>query len=171
MRRSWIVLVTAATILSLGMIGVVSIASAAPNTQPDITTAQTFTILAHATNFKPINVDGSDPNGPGDYAVERWILRASGAPAGRLNDQCTINFNQTPSNPTALCLFAFTFTGKGEITGDGSVVFAPAPEGFRPVTFNLPVTGGTGSYQNARGQIHVEFLSVADARFTFHLIP
>jgi hypothetical protein len=51
------------------------------------------------------------------------------------------------------------------------VVFAPAPEGFRPVPFNLPVAGGTGSYQNARGQIHVEFLGVADARFTFHLIP
>jgi hypothetical protein len=170
MRRSWIVLVTAAAILSLGMIGVVSIASAAPSNQPDITTAQTFTVLAHATNFKMINVDGKDI-GPGDYVVERWTLRASGSRVGRLNDQCTINFNQTPSNPTALCFFAFTFTGKGEITGDGSVVFAPAPEGFRPVPFNLPVTGGTGSYQNARGQIHVEFLSVADARFTFHLIP
>ena len=170
MRRSWIVLVAAATILSLGMIGVVSIASATPTNQPDITTAQAFTVLGHATNFKLINVDGKGM-GPGDYAVERWALRRSGARAGRLNDQCTINFNQTPSNPTALCSFAFTFTGKGEITGDGSVVFAPAPEGFRPVPFNLPVAGGTGSYQNARGQIHVEFLGVADARFTFHLIP
>jgi hypothetical protein len=170
MRRSWIVLVTVAAILSLGMIGVVSIASATPTNQHDITTAQTFTVFGHATNFKMINVDGKGM-GPGDYAVERWALRRSGAPAGRLNDQCTINFNQTPSNPTALCSFAFTFTGKGEITGDGSVVFAPAPEGFRPVPFNLPVAGGTGSYQNARGQIHVEFLGVADARFTFRLIP
>ena len=51
------------------------------------------------------------------------------------------------------------------------MVFDPAPEGFRPVPFTLPVTGGTGSYQNARGQIHVKFLGVADARFTFHLIP
>jgi len=170
MRRSWIVLVTTAAILSLSTIAVVSIASAMPRNQPDITTAQTFTVLAHATNFKMINVDGKDI-GPGDYAVERWTLRRSGSPAGRLNDQCTINFNQTPSNPTALCSFAFTFTGKGEITGDGSVVFAPAPEGFRPVPFNLPVAGGAGTYQNARGQIHVEFLGVADARFTFHLIP
>ena len=170
MRRSWTVFVTAATILSLGTIGVVSIASAAPRNQPDITTAQTFTVLAHATNFKMINVDGKDI-GPGDYAVERWALRASGSRVGRLNDQCTINFNQSPSNPTALCSFAFTFTGRGEITGDGAVVFAPAPEGFRPVSFNLPVTGGTGIYQNARGQIHVEFLGVADARFTFHLLP
>jgi hypothetical protein len=170
MRRSWIILVTVAAILSLGMIGVVSIASAAPRNQPDITTTQTLTVLAHATNFKQINVDGKGI-GPGDYAVERWALRRSGSPAGRLNDQCTINFNQTPSNPTALCSFAFTFAGKGEITGDGSVVFAPAPEGFRPVPFNLPVAGGAGTYQNARGQIHVEFLGVADARFTFHLIP
>jgi hypothetical protein len=50
---------------------VLSIASATPTNRPDITTAQTFTVLGHATNFKPINVDGSDPNGPGDYAVER----------------------------------------------------------------------------------------------------
>jgi hypothetical protein len=170
MRRSLVVL-AAAAILSLGMIAVVSIASATPSNQPDITTAQTFTVLAHATNFKMINVDGRDPNSPGDYAVERWALRRGGAAAGRLNDQCTVNFSQGPSNPTALCFFAFTFTGKGEITGDGSVVFAPAPEGFRPVPFNLPVTGGTGIYQNARGQIHVEFLGLADAQFTFHLIP
>lgn len=49
------------------------------------------------------------------------------------------------------------------------VVFDPAPEGVRPVPFNLPVTGGTGSYQNADGQIHVEFLGVADARLALHL--
>jgi hypothetical protein len=172
MRRSWTVLVTAAVavIVSLAPMRAVPIASATPNNQPDITTAQAFTVLADATNFQMINVDGKDI-GPGDYLVERWALLRNGTPVGRLNDQCTINFNQTPSNPTALCLFAFTFSGEGEIVGDGSVVFAPAPEGFRPVPFDLPVTGGTGTYQNARGQIHVEFLDVANARFTFHLIP
>jgi hypothetical protein len=170
MRRSWTVVVTAAVIVSLATVAVVPIASATPANQPDITTAQTFTVLADATNFQLINVDGKDI-GPGDYMVERWALRRSGAPVGRLNDQCTINFDQTPSNPTALCFFAFTFSGQGEIVGDGSVVFAPAPEGFRPVPFDLPVTGGTGSYQNTRGQIHVEFLDAANASFTFHLIP
>jgi hypothetical protein len=170
MRRYLTVLVTAAVTLSLATIGVVSIASAAPNNQLDSTMAQTLTVLAHATDFEMVNVNGKEI-GPGDYLVERWTLRRSGAPVGRLNDQCTINFDQTPSNPTALCLFAFTFGGEGEITGDGSVVFAPAPEGFRPVPFDLPVTGGTGSYQSARGQIHVEFLDAADASFTFRLIP
>jgi hypothetical protein len=131
MRRYLTVLVTAAVTLSLATIGVMSIASAAPNNQLDSTTAQTLTVLAHATDFEMINVNGKEI-GPGDYLVERWALRRSGAPVGRLNDQCTINFDQTPSNPTALCLFAFTFGGEGEITGDGSVVFAPAPEGFRP---------------------------------------
>jgi hypothetical protein len=170
MRRSWTVLAVAAAV-SLAAFGVTSIASAAPAaSQPDITTARTFTVLAHGTNFKMINVGGKGI-GPGDYAVERWALRRGGAPAGRLNDQCTINFGQAPSHPTALCSFAFTLTGKGEITADGSVVFAPAPEGFRPVPFDLPVTGGTGRYQNARGQIHVKFLGVADASFTLHLIP
>ena len=86
--------------------------------------------------------------------------------AGHLNDQCTISFNQAPSRPTALCWFAFTVTGQSEITADGSVVFAPAPEGFRPA----PSTGRTGSFQNARGQIRVTLLGVAGARLTFHLI-
>jgi hypothetical protein len=170
MRRSWTVLVITAVILSLATVAVVPIASAIPATQPDIATAPTFTVLANATNFQMINVDGHDI-GPGDYMVERWALRRAGAPVGRLNDQCTINFNQTPSNPTALCVFAFTFSREGEIVGDGSVVFAPAPEGFRPTPFDLPVTGGTGSYQNVRGQIHVEFLDAASASFTFDLIP
>jgi hypothetical protein len=91
--------------------------------------------------------------------------------AGRLNDQCTVNFGQAPSHPTALCWFAFTVTGQDEITADGPVVFAPAPEGFRSAPFTVPVTGWMGSYQYARGQICVKFLGVADARFTFHLIP
>ena len=165
------VLVPAAAILVLATIGLMSIAAASPNATPDITTAQTFTVLAHATNFTPINV-GSKDFGPGDYAVERWVLRRSGARVGRLNAQSTINFNQTPSNPTALYFLAFTFTSKGELTADGSIGLAPTAEGgFRPIPFNLPVTGGTGIYQNARGQIHVEFLTDADARFTFHLIP
>ena len=171
MPRFWKVLVPAAAILALATIGLVSIAAATPKATPDITTAQTFTVLAHATNFTPINVGGKD-FGPGDYAVERWVLRRSGARVGRLNAQSTINFNQTPSKPTALYFLAFTFTGKGELTADGSIVLAPTPEGgFRPIPFDLPVTGGTGIYQNARGQIHVEFLTDADARFTFHLIP
>jgi hypothetical protein len=138
--------------------------------QPDITTARTFTVLAHATSFKMINVGGKGI-GPGDYVVERWALCRGGAHAGRLTDQCTINFSQAPSYPAALCWFAFTVTGRGEITADGSVVFAPAPEGFRPVPFNLPVNGGTGRFQNARGQIQVRFLGVADARFTVYLVP
>ena len=165
------VLVPAAAILVLATIGLMSIAAASPKATPDITTAQTFTVLAHATNFLPVDV-GSKGFGPGDYAVERWVLRRSGARVGRLNAQSTVNFNQAPANPTALYFLAFTFTGKGELTADGSIVFAPTSEGgFRPIPFNLPVTGGTGIYQNARGQIHVEFVTDADARFTFHLIP
>jgi hypothetical protein len=127
--------------------------------------------VSRVINFLPVDV-GSKGFGPGDYAVERWVLRRSGARVGRLNAQSTINFNQTPTNPTALYFLAFTFTGKGELTGDGSIVLAPTSEGgFRPIPFNLPVTGGTGSYQNARGQIHGEFVTDADARFTFQLIP
>jgi hypothetical protein len=167
MRRCWTVPV-AAVIGSLAAFGVTSIASAAPS-RPGITTAQAFIVLAHATSFKMINVGGKGI-GPGDYVVERWALRRGGALAGPLNDQCTIKFSQAPSHPAALCSFAFTLSGRGEITADGSVVFAPAPEGFRPVPFALPVTGGTGKFQDARGQIHVKFLGVADARFAFHLI-
>jgi hypothetical protein len=66
MHRFRTLVVTTAVILSLATMAVMSIASATPNNQPDITTAQTFTVLAHATNFKMINVDGEDI-GPGDY--------------------------------------------------------------------------------------------------------
>jgi hypothetical protein len=166
MRRSWIVLVTAALILSLGTIGAVSIASAAPRNQPDITTAQTFTVLAHATNFKAINVDGSDPNGPGDYAVERWALRASGTPAGRLNDQCTINFSQGPSNPTALCLFAFTSPARARSPAMARWCSPPHQRAFDrfPSTFPSPAAQGatrtpavrfTSSPERGRRQVHL----------------
>ena len=46
MHQSQTLLVTTAVILSLATMAVMSIASAMPYTQPDSTTAQTFTILA-----------------------------------------------------------------------------------------------------------------------------
>jgi hypothetical protein len=171
MRRFWNIIIPTAASLILTSIGLGSIAAATPKATPVITLARDFTVFAHATNFKPIDVDGKG-FGPGDYAVERWVLRRHGTPVGRLNAQSTVNFNQTPSNPTGLYFLAFTFNGKGEITADGSIVLAPTPEGsLRPVPFDLPVTGGTGSYRNAHGQIHVEFLTDADAMFAFHLVP
>jgi len=167
MRRSWAVLVTAAVILPLAAAGATSIASAASN-QPHVATAGAFTVLAHATNFKMINVDGKGI-GAGDYVVERWVLRHAGARAGGLNDQCTINFNQAPSHPAALA---------GSRSPSAARVRSPRmarwcslrrlrASGRSRSTFRSPA--GTGSYQNADGQIHVEFVGVADARFTFHL--
>jgi hypothetical protein len=78
MRRSWAVLVTTAGILPLAAAGARSIASAAASNQPNVATADAFTVLAHATNFKMINVDGKGI-GAGDYVVERWVLRHAGA--------------------------------------------------------------------------------------------
>jgi hypothetical protein len=77
MRATWAVLSTA-ILVPLAAVGVTSIASAAPTSRPDSSAAQTFTVLAHATNFKMINVDGK---GIGPGVVERWALRHGGTAA------------------------------------------------------------------------------------------
>jgi hypothetical protein len=37
--------------------------------------------------------------------------------------------------------------------------------------FTASITGGTGAFQNARGELHVHFARNGDDILTFHLIP
>ena len=101
-------------------------------------------------DLKPTFVDTGDP-GPsvGDIVIARdGVNRESGAPAGTFSQVCTLV--ELGSNP---------FTGTYECSGsialkDGTITmqgpFVPAqPEG------TAAITGGTGAYRGARGEIVV----------------
>ena len=122
-----------------------------------------FTVRTRETHFKFINVDGPRFT-PGDYFLFRERVFRSGRQVGVDNGQCTANFPLRQQRAAFLCEVSFTFFGRGEIMTEGHVLFGPAT-----TTLTLPITGGTGHFQNVRGEIHVG--GETQTVITFHLIP
>ena len=129
----------------------------------------TLVVRGREVAGKDINVNGPGI-GPGDYFVFKEKLRnRAGTHVGYDNIICTVHFPSTQERFGLLCEGTFTFFGrggieKGKISFEGMLVFR---EGIN--SFPIPITGGTGHYQNVRGELHVMPTEVS--HFTFHLIP
>lgn len=57
----------------------------------------------------------------------------------------------------------------GQITAQGLVTYA-AGEEFRGKPYSLAITGGTGKYRKARGDVKIKELSAEEVRLTFRVI-
>ena len=129
---------------------------------------QTLIVREREVRSKFINVDGS-AFGPGDYFLFKNRLLRKGVRVGRDNIMCTFHFPATEQRATLLCEGTFTFNGtggirRGKVEVAGTFSFGPnAPE-----TQAIPITGGTGHYQNVRGEIHVP---TEGNTVVLHLLP
>lgn len=121
-----------------------------------ITTGRTITVISHEERFK--GVKAGDHFGPGSYFVFEESLRdpGSGKKVGTDSVQCVINFR------TFICNGSLFLYGKGSVTIDSALKGNPLV---------LAVAGGTGNFQNARGQMTVQDLKHGNSRLTLHLIP
>jgi allene oxide cyclase-like protein len=72
------------------------------------------------------------------------LLDESNKPLGRSEGYCVV---ADVSHRGEECSYTFAL-GDGQITGTGRTVYAH--------TFSVPVTGGTGAYEGARGSIRFE---------------
>ncbi len=131
---------------------------------------QTLAVTTTETNSRGVDVEG-DGEGPGDYFVFREkVFNEDGVRVGRDNGQCTINF---PANETAFsvnCAVAVTFTGaggidRGMIMVEGNIQFTDETSLVPP----FPITGGSGHYQNVRGELHPG--GEQGDGLVFHLLP
>jgi hypothetical protein len=150
---------------AVGFAGVVALAmggitmAAASGATPSIQRPVTFTV--HET-FTPTFVDLA-PTGPsaGDQLVGTGRLTgAHGGHQARETLRCT-SVNAEDS------LFDCTFV---ERFGDGTIEIGGALSTTHP-NGAFPVLGGTGRYQNVRGQVINHQLTETTARLTFQLIP
>jgi hypothetical protein len=67
------------------------------------------------------------------------------------------------------CAVAFTFkhaggVRRGKVMVEGNLLFTQ-----RTTTIRLPITGGSGHYQNVRGEVHVG--GGNETELVFHLLP
>jgi hypothetical protein len=57
----------------------------------------------------------------------------------------------------------------GQITSQGLVTYGPG-EDFRQTPYSFAITGGTGKYRAARGEVRIKEVSAEEVRLTFRII-
>ena len=154
MAKKAAVLSALIALVGLVLVATVPFASAAKTRTLTFTTPQNQEVA----NF----VDTGKKGGSlGDYVVVHGPLHQQGGVAGTFYAQCTFVSLKTS---TAQCLITFKLAA-GQITFQGVGVLER--QGGPPVT--IAVTGGTGAYQSARGQVNIRTVNKVD-HFTVHLI-
>jgi hypothetical protein len=163
--------VAVTTIGSLGLVLVLSLAGSAPA----ITTATTLRLTVDPEHVRERFVDVAPVNrfNPGDvFLVRERLLDDDGAVAGFDQIMCTAHIPSVVNEETGqfrvsqLCEGTFTLpdgtievSGTVSFFGEGDVERAAAPFSTarreRTQGFFVAVTGGTGEYQNARGEVQV----------------
>jgi hypothetical protein len=175
--------VAVTTIGSLGLVLVLSLAGSAPA----ITTATTLHLTTDLDHVRERAVDVA-PVGqfnPGDaFLFRERLLDDNGAVVGFDQVMCTAHIPTVLNEDTGrfrvsqLCEGTITLTdgtielsGTISFFGEGDVERAAAPfstvQRERSQGFFIAVTGGTGEYQNARGELRIG----QGARFAVLLIP
>jgi hypothetical protein len=90
------------------------------------------------------------------------LFNRAGTRVGRIDVQFVITF-AAGDRSRVQTTFTSTLFGRGQITATGSASFTSN-------TATAAVTGGTGAFQNRRGEVHISFGRHAVV-LTYHLIP
>jgi hypothetical protein len=106
---------------------------------------QTIRLLAVFTEFDP-NIDvGASGFSLGDEVVFSGNLLRNGQQLGRIGVVCTFVSTANAARVEAQCPTTSILPG-GQITTQGTIV-------NRSLNFTLPITGGSGPYEGAGGQV------------------
>ena len=111
---------------------------------------RTIRLVEANKELQPTFIDTGKP-GPsvGDLVVARDdVLRANGDPAGAFRQTCTLV--DLASSP-----FTSTFECAGSITLDDGTITMEGPFNPSQAESTAAITGGTGAYRTARGEIVV----------------
>jgi len=143
------------------MLAVVGGLAVAQGTARDISTPETIRLQNNTTKEADVNV-GDKAWGPGDsFLLLGELFDKTGVTKlGNSHIQCTV----MPGKGWNLCNAAFFIRGRGEIVAQGAI------QQLDTVTsFDVPITGGTGDFENVRGYAHV--VPGKHEKDTLYLLP
>jgi hypothetical protein len=133
-----------------------------------ITQARTFTVVAPDAEQKQIDLGQRGPSLGDLFVFSGPLQKRSGAEVGRIDGQCTTTSAPGPSaEQRQLCIVNATF----ENTTPGAEIDTQGVGRVEAEDVVLAVTGGTGLYQNARGQATFDFRQEDRIVVTYELIP
>jgi hypothetical protein len=156
--------VSAAAALAVAVAGA-GIASATASPGGD-THGRTFTVFSKTVQFAGIDLGASGPS-LGDQAVfsDDLFTQKGGSNVGSDGGVCTTVRHETSGKDTVQCAVTFSFQG-GQIATQALLTLQ---NGSFSGTQTGPVTGGSGAFRGAGGEVTVEFLSDDEANITFNL--
>lgn len=148
--------------VSAAMLVVVSGLAIAQAATP-ITAPETIVLISHTVKGAEVNV-GDQSFGPGDsfMYVTKSFDETDQTQLGGSHVQCTIQ----PGKGWELCTGAFIITGRGQIVGEGMIKLTDGT-----TSIDVPITGGTGDFENVRGYVHIEFIDETTEKDTLFLLP
>jgi hypothetical protein len=157
MRRK----LTVAAIFIL-VLGVASITVASASADHD----DTIELVSKTVQEADIDLPPEGEFGLGDRFVFAEDLFEGGVKVGEDGGECTVvRFVEETQSATIQCVVTVSLP-KGQLTVQGLVTFVGEED---DAPFVLPVTGGSGAYKTARGEVKVEPGENED-RLTFSLV-
>lgn len=145
MRHSRKAVVGTAAVI-VGMLSVFSVGTAEATTG-----TEKLEIQARTIESVDIDVDGNGKLSPGDQSVFADTLSQDGKQIGTSGGVCTVTRVGSKKDFTFHCMVTFDLP-KGQITSQG-LIDAEQKE------FKEAITGGTGAYKNAGGEVLVKLVS------------
>ena len=156
MLRKLMVGVLATVLVATGA----SMAMAGGGDDGDDDDGQTIRLVARSVTDTDLDLGETGP-GPGDRFVFSEDLYKGDEKVGQDGGECTA-VRSVAGIPIANCLATLSLPG-GQITVQGLVDFSDE----EPIT--VAVTGGTGRYDEADGEMTIETISDTEDRFTIRL--
>jgi hypothetical protein len=103
--------------------------------------------------------------GQSDQFVFTNDLLRGGTKVGEDGGSCTVTRLKPSGANTWFCVASNALPG-GQITVEGLVTYGP-DEAFKADPYYFAITGGTGRYEGARGQVKLEEVSADEVHATF----
>ena len=122
-----------------------------------------FTVATKTIDQTPVDV--TRPPKLGDSNVITEDVYRNGKKVGTSDLQCTIVRLDLPKHFFAAQCFNTTVLPEGQISAQGYVT----SEQIEKIPFKQAITGGTGAYRNARGELTVDEAGDGPAHLTFDL--
>jgi hypothetical protein len=161
MRRKYGLAVAAALALAMGSTTVAFATSSARGSADH----RVQVIRLVAQGGQETNIDlGKKGFSQGDQEIVALTLFRDGKRVGEAGNLCQF-VRVTKASATDLCQVDM-FLPQGQLTAHGLVTSTPAGPG----TFSLAITGGTGAYQTAHGQVKITATSTSEVPITLYLI-
>jgi len=126
---------------------------------------QTMTLQLTDTEVDSASLDlGAPGEGYGDQLLGTGNLTRHGKPAGEAHLSCTLT-RRAGTASTFQCSGVLALPA-GQIAAQGAALLVDD----QPIGFSLAVTGGTGAYRTAHGQLKTVELSSTERRITVELV-